>query len=171
MTFTPISRARNDTKGRDLELMSSASFGSSSYGAQGAVGDRSAVARRANSRGAAYLRLQWVSLLALNYNLSFGAPFYRLQRSTFRPRLRSNIGKHTGRGTNAKHGTKQRAPRRTQQEHEDKRKHQKRFSKCALSAAFEVDIEHQWEEQSQQRPSVKSRTPRSEEGFFPKFWN
>jgi len=58
-------------------------------------------------------------------------------------RLRSSISSHNGSGTNAEHGAKQRSPGGPQEEHEDQRTHQKRFSKCRLRGALMVDIEQQ----------------------------
>jgi hypothetical protein len=58
-----------------------------------------------------------------------------------RLRLGSSISAHNRSRTNAEHGAKQGAPRRPQKEYEDKREHQKRFSKPWLGGTFMVDIE------------------------------
>src|SRR6266403_1636364 len=55
--YAPWLRARDHTTPKSLELMTFASARSSNCGAQGAVGDRSAAIRRANSRGVRYPKL------------------------------------------------------------------------------------------------------------------
>jgi len=64
---------------------------------------------------------------------------------TLRLRLGRSISSRNGSRTNTEHGAKQRSPRRPQEENEDKRKHQKRFPKSRLCAAFIIDIEQQCE--------------------------
>jgi hypothetical protein len=74
-------------------------------------------------------------------------------------RLRSSISPHNRGRTNAENGAKQRSPRRPQEEYENKRKHQKRFSKSWLCVAFIIDIEQQCEERSHFN-TLASSTPR-----------
>ena len=73
--------------------------------------------------------------------------------------LRGCISPHGRSGANAEHRAKQRSPGRPQEEHEDQRRHQKRFPKCRLRGALMVDIKQQCKERSHFN-TLASSTPK-----------
>ncbi len=84
-------------------------------------------------------RFRW----RLNWSWSCCELFEVLYPPRFR--LGRSISPHNRSRTNAEHGAKQRAPRRPQEENEDKHKHQKCFPKSRLRVAFVIDIEQHCE--------------------------